>query len=174
MKFRSRKLAFLLLLLVAQASRLCPVAVAQPSTGGSGAGVSPVVDEAAYKGVSDKLICQCGCNYGLSWCPHLNCPSAPIIRQAIREKLATGQSEEQVLQAMVAQFGPAILAAPPAKGFDLAAWVMPGVAFLFGLALVVYFLRRWRARVPAPVADPALLDPALRDSVEREMKRLEE
>lgn len=167
MKLRSR-------LLIAAALLAGPTtllgSVAQASRG---TGVSPVVDEAAYKDVSDKLICQCGCNYGLSWCPHLNCPSAPIIRQAIREKLATGQSEEQVLQAMVAQFGPAILAAPPAKGFDLAAWVMPGVALLFGLVLVVYFLRRWRARSPAPVADPALLE-RYRASAEREMKRLDE
>ena len=24
------------------------------------------VDEAAYRRISDRLICQCGCNYGLS------------------------------------------------------------------------------------------------------------
>ena len=162
MKLRSRlRIAALLL---AGWAALAPVGfTAQP------------VDEAAYKRISDKLICQCGCNYGLSWCPHLNCPSAPIIRQAIRDRLATGQTEEQVLQALVAQFGPALLAAPPAKGFDLTAWVMPGVALVLGLFLVIYVLRRWSRRAgPAPVADPALLDPALRDSVEREMKRLEE
>lgn len=133
------------------------------------------VDEAAYKRISDKLICQCGCNYGLSWCPHLQCPSAPIIRQAIREKLSAGQSEEHVLQAMVAQFGPAVLAAPPAKGFNWSAWLMPFVALLVGLWVVQRVARRWRAR-PAPggAADAALLDPALRDRVAREMKRLEE
>lgn len=160
MKLRSR-------LLIAAALLAGWTALAPAARAGS------PVDEAAYKRISDKLICQCGCNYGLSWCPHLNCPSAPIIRQAIREKLATGQSEEQVLQAMVAQFGPAILAAPPATGFDLAAWVMPGVALLFGLVFVVYILRRWRARSPAPVADPALLE-RYRTSAEREIKRLDE
>lgn len=164
MKSRS-KMRFAARLLAAWAV-LALVASAQPA---------PRVDEAAYKRISDKLICQCGCNYGLSWCPHLNCPSAPIIRQAIRDHLAAGQSEEQVLQAMVAQFGPAVLAAPPAKGFNLTAWVMPGVALAFGLWLVVYVLRRWSRRAgPAAAADSALLDPALRERAEREMKRLEE
>ena len=85
-------------------------------------------NEAAFRRVSDKLICQCGCNYGLTVCPHLQCPSAPVLRAKIREGLAAGKSEPQILEAMVAEFGPAILAAPPAEGFNLTAWVMPFAA----------------------------------------------
>ncbi|MBI2956792.1 MAG: cytochrome c-type biogenesis protein CcmH [Acidobacteria bacterium] len=131
------------------------------------------VDEAAYRRVSDKLICQCGCNYGLSFCPHLECPSAPVMRAAIREKLTAGLSEPQVLEAMVAQFGPAALAAPPAEGFNLAAWVMPFLALALGLWLVTRVLRRWYARRPAPAPDQFLLD-RYRAQLEQETKRLEE
>lgn len=129
--------------------------------------------EDAFRRISDKLICQCGCNYGLSHCPHLECPSAPVLRQAIRDRLAAGQSEGEVLQAMVAQFGPAVLAAPPAEGFNLTAWVMPFVALLLGLGLAFYVARRWYARRRVAAADPYLLE-RYRANLEREMKNLEE
>lgn len=161
MKCRSRKLALPVLLLGLTAFLSPAVFAAQP------------VDEAAYKRVSDRLICQCGCNYGLSYCPHLECPSAPKLRAAIREKLAAGQSEEQVLKALVADFGPAVLGAPPAEGFNLTAWVMPFAALLLGLFLVQHLARRWRARPPAPGADPQMVE-RYRKSTEREMKHLEE
>lgn len=129
-------------------------------------------DKDAYQRISDRLICQCGCNYGLSNCPHLQCPSAPRLRTAIRDKLAQGLSEEQVLKAMVADFGPAVLAAPPAEGFNLTAWVMPFVALLLGLWLAITVVRRWRRRVPEPAADPTLVD-RYRRKLEQEMKHLE-
>jgi len=126
----------------------------------------------AFQRVSDKLICQCGCNYGLSHCPHLECPSAPVLRAAIREELAAGQSEQEVLKAMVAQFGPVVLAAPPAEGFNLTAWIMPFVALTLGLWLAIVVVRRWHARRRA-APDPYLLE-RYRANLEREMKRLEE
>lgn len=161
MKWRSRKLLGTALLAWLVTS-LAPTGLA-----------GQAADEAAFKRVSDKLICQCGCNYGLSNCPHLDCPSAPVLRAAIREKLTAGHSEEQVLTAMVADFGPAVLAAPPAEGFNLSAWVMPFAALLIGLFLVQRIVRQWRARRLAPAADPALVE-RYRKDIEREMKHLEE
>jgi cytochrome c-type biogenesis protein CcmH len=133
---------------------------------------TPPVDKEAFNRISDKLICQCGCNYGLRHCPHLQCPSAPVMRAAIQEKLAAGLSEQAIVEAMVAQFGPAALAAPPAEGFNLTAWVMPFAALLLGLWLATVVVRRWR-RQPAPSAEPALMD-RYRSQIEAEMKDLEE
>jgi cytochrome c-type biogenesis protein CcmH len=130
-------------------------------------------DKDAYQRVSDRLICQCGCNYGLSHCPHLECPSAPVLRAAIRDKLAQGLSEERVLKAMVADFGPGVLAAPPAEGFNLTAWVMPFVALSIGLWLAIVVVRRWRQRAPERVADPSLVD-RYRSKLEQELKHLEQ
>ena len=134
---------------------------------------APAVDKEAFNRISDTLICQCGCNYGLRHCPHLQCPSAPVMRAAIQEKLAAGLSEPAIIEAMVAQFGPAALAAPPAEGFNLTAWVMPFVALLLGLWVAVIVVRRWRRRQPAPAAEPALVD-RYRSQIEAEMKHLEE
>ncbi len=161
MKSRSRKLA----LFVLAASLVVPVAVV--------AQASSPANEAAFRRVSDRLICQCGCNYGLSNCPHLDCPSAPVLRQAIRDKLAAGMNEEQVLKAMVADFGPAVLGAPPAEGFNWSAWIMPFAALAVGLYFVQRVVRAWRRRQPPPAADPALVE-RYRKSIEREMKNLEE
>lgn len=134
---------------------------------------TPAVDKDAFNRISDKLICQCGCNYGLRHCPHLQCPSAPVMRAAIQEKLAAGLSEQAIIEAMVAQFGPAALAAPPAEGFNLTAWVMPFAALLLGLWLATVVVRRWRRRQPAPSPEPALMD-RYRSQIEAEMKHLEE
>lgn len=160
LKWQPKKLALLLLAAWLAGSLLPPGAAAQSS------------QEEVFGRISDKLICQCGCNYGLSYCPHLECPSAPVLRATIREKLAAGQSEKEVLQAMVAQLGPAVLGAPPAEGFYLTAWVMPFLALLVGLFLTQQVVRRWRRRKPEPAADPALVE-RYRASIEREMKELE-
>ncbi len=133
----------------------------------------PSANEEAFRRISDKLICQCGCNYGLTHCPHLQCPSAPVLRAKIREKLAAGQNETQVLEAMVAELGPAVLAAPPAEGFNLTAWVMPFVALGLGLGFVYFVARRWLALRKSAAPDPYLLE-RYRTNLEKEMKRLEE
>ena len=130
-------------------------------------------NEEAFRRISDKLICQCGCNYGLTNCPHLQCPSAPGLRAKIREKLAAGQSEPEVLQAIVAEYGLAILGAPPAEGFNLTAWVMPFAALLFGLGIVFFVARRWYTRRRTAAPDPYLLE-RYRANLEQEIKRLEE
>lgn len=161
MKSRSRTIAFALTAWLALTS----------------AGAAQTYDKAAYLRISDKLICQCGCHYGLSQCPHLECPSAPAMRKAIQQKVSAGLSEEQVLKAMVADFGPAVLAAPPAEGFNLTAWVMPFVALAAGLLLVITVIRRLLARPGGPEAAPAGDAAALeqyRAHAERESKRLEE
>ncbi len=74
---------------------------------------------------------------------------------------------------MVADFGPAVLAAPPREGFNWTAWVMPFVALLLGLVVVQQVIRRWRARPSEPPPEPAVLD-RYRKSIERDIKSLEE
>jgi len=164
MKSRSRKLAALVAVWLALGQAGSLVA-ARPAE----------ADKEAFRRVSDRLLCQCGCHYGLSHCPHLECPSAPVMRKAIQEKLGAGLSEEQVVKAMVADFGPAVLGAPPAEGFNLTAWIMPFFALALGLWAAIAVLRRWRA-APAtpPAAGGAAVSDQNRAAAERELRRLEE
>lgn len=127
----------------------------------------------AYKRVSQRIVCQCGCNYPLDSCPHTDCPWAPKIRTTIREQVTAGKTEEVILAGLVAQYGQVILAAPPAEGFNLVGWVMPFLAFVVGLWLARRIVLAWRARKPQPTADTALLERYQRQ-IEKEMKSLEE
>ena len=82
----------------------------------------------------------------------LNCTSsqAEQWRELIRQKLAKGESKEQILQYFVDISGEAILAAPPKKGFALTAWLLPLFIMVNGAALIIALTHRW---VQKPVTD---------------------
>jgi cytochrome c-type biogenesis protein CcmH len=73
-------------------------------------------------------------------------PQADRERAFIQELIGQGESEAQIKQALVDQYGPQVLALPATHGFDLAAYLVPivGVAFVLGLLLLL--LPRWRQR----------------------------
>lgn len=52
--------------------------------------------EAAFRRVSNRLLCQCGCNYMVLSCNHLDCPSATYIRKTIKTSLADDTSEDAI------------------------------------------------------------------------------
>lgn len=90
----------------------------------------------------------------------------------IRTRLAEGATEKQIRAELVAQFGPAVVAEPPKKGFDLLAWLVPlGILAggAVGVALIAWGWRRRRAA--EPVADP--LDPVLERRVDAELERFD-
>ncbi len=71
-----------------------------------------------------------------------------------------GDSNEQILNAFVVEHGEAVLMAPPARGFNLAGYLVPGLSIAaIGLALVAW-LGRHRDIAPvtveanAPLAAP--------------------
>jgi len=113
-------------------------------------------NDAAFRRVSNRLLCQCSCNYMVLSCNHVDCNSATYIRKTIQTQLAAGKSEDAIVAAFVEQYGPRILPEPPRKGFSLAAWVMPFAVLFFGGALVSYVLWQWKLKFrPAVAAAPA-------------------
>ncbi|MGI9117715.1 MAG: cytochrome c-type biogenesis protein [Gaiellales bacterium] len=99
-------------------------------------------------------------------------PAADRIRAFVERKRAAGWTKEQVKDALVADFGPSVLAAPPASGIGLVAWVVPAVLVLGGVAVVVALTLVWRRRrAPAePAAAP--LDARLEDRVDAALRDL--
>ena len=67
-------------------------------------------------------------------------PAARQIEAFISARIAAGDSKNEIKDRLVAEYGPSILAAPPKKGFNLLAWLLPFVA-LFGGALVLGLAR---------------------------------
>ena len=45
----------------------------------------------------------------------------------------------------MAEFGPEVLAVPETEGFDLAAWIVPGLAIVLAGAAIFVGVRRWRS-----------------------------
>jgi len=100
-------------------------------------------------------------------------PAADRIRAFIEEKRQLGWSEQEVKDALVADFGPAVLAAPPAEGFGLVAWLVPIALVGGGILLVVGLAVAWRRRrPPAPGAAP--VDPALDARVDAALRELDD
>ena len=108
---------------------------------------SPARADAATVGdISKQLICQCGCNMVLLNCSHAECMVRDAMTTLIGQKLAQGQSEAEIIQFFVAQYGEQVLAAPPKRGFNLVAWVLPFVAILGGGGVIYIALRVWVRR----------------------------
>ena len=57
-------------------------------------------------------------------------PQADRERAFIRALIDRGETKGQIKAALVAQYGPRVLASPPDSGFDLTVWIVPGVAVL--------------------------------------------
>ena len=94
------------------------------------------------------------------------------MKQVIRNSLAEGKTEAQIRGQLVAQFGPAVVAEPPKKGFDLLAWLVPlGIlaAGAVGVGAIAWGWRRRRADEPPP----APLDPALERRLDAELERFD-
>jgi len=73
-------------------------------------------------------------------------PQAVAEREFIKGLIARGQTKAQIKAALVAQYGPAVLANPPTSGFSLSAYVIPIVAVVVALVLLALTLPRWRRR----------------------------
>ena len=69
---------------------------------------------------------------------------AKQMRATVREKLAEGQSKDEILQFFVDRYGQDVLAAPPKSGFNLVAWVVPPAAVTGAGVLLVLVIRNMR------------------------------
>jgi cytochrome c-type biogenesis protein CcmH len=115
-------------------------------------------DRARQVGMHLKCMCK-GCDMSAGGCSHPGgafsgpCPTAKSMMQEVDEHIAKGETDEQIIQAFVAQYGSIVYVEPPKHGFGLVAWVMPFAYTLLGLALVVFFMRKWRKEPVAAAHD---------------------
>jgi cytochrome c-type biogenesis protein CcmH len=103
-------------------------------------------------------------------------PIADRIRQFISARIAAGDTKSEIERKLVLQFGPAVLAEPSKKGFNLLAWVLPFVALGLGAAALAWLVWRWSRRrdeeAPAVVGGQPL-DPELERRVDDELARFD-
>ena len=97
-------------------------------------------------------------------------PQADRERALIRTLIAQGKDKDQIKDALVAQYGSRVLATPSGHGFDLLAWLVPGIGIALALAGIGFMLmRQRRTRRPSAAAGPEL-DSSDLSRLERDMK----
>lgn len=90
-------------------------------------------------------------------------PQAIAERAYISKLIAQGQTKQQIERSLVAQYGTAVLAKPPARGFNLIVYILPPALVVAGVVLLAVTLPRWRrrTRATAGAATPLSTLPAL-------------
>ena len=78
---------------------------------------------------------------------------AQDLRRQVREMLARGDSDRQIIDYMTARYGDFVLYRPPLKATTALLWFGPGLLMVAGLAALVLVLRR-RSRMSADRFDP--------------------
>jgi cytochrome c-type biogenesis protein CcmH len=103
-------------------------------------------------------------------------PASDEIKTNIRRLLAEGKTQQQILDAYVAEYGDRILAEPPARGFSAALYVLPWIFLAGSIGLVVFVIRRLRTPAQA-VATPdvrvAPIDEAVDERIDDELRKLD-
>ncbi len=116
----------LVLLITVASALLAPVAAAEQA--------------ASLTEIEKQVMCPvCGTLLQLA-----ESPQAQRERAFINRLIAEGKSEEQIKDALVAEYGDEVLALPPRSGFSLSAYLVPIIAFLVAAVALAAGVLRWR------------------------------
>ena len=102
-----------------------------------------------------------------------NAPVALRMKAFIRERIAAGDTKSEIKAELVEQFGPAVLAVPPRKGFDWLAWLLPLAGLGIGVVVVGLLAWRWSRRSDDDDGERDALDPVLEQRLDDELARFE-
>jgi cytochrome c-type biogenesis protein CcmH/NrfF len=126
---------------------------------------------ASQKDVEESLTCQCGCGLTVHSCNHIQCGSGEPIKKEVAERIARGESKEQILAAFQQKFGEKVLSSPINQGFNRLAWITPFAALALAGTILTVVIRRRSGPPPGgspPAASPPAND-ALRERLAREL-----
>jgi cytochrome c-type biogenesis protein CcmH/NrfF len=139
-------------------------------------------NDSTVKWIERQIRCTCGCNLDVFTCrtTDFTCATSPAMHRLVLARMDSSMTAQQVVAAFEAQYGQAVLMAPPRRGFNWTAYLMPFVGLGLGLAIVLGLMRRWmRARAldaaveattphePSPTPDSEL------ERLKRELERFE-
>jgi len=137
-----------MILLRALPALLVVLAMAARPVDGSAQTPGPAADS-ALEAATRELASQIRCVQ----CQGLSIQDSPTdlakeMKQIIREQLAAGRRPEEVKAYFVASYGESILLAPPARGLNLAVYILPILGLLGGAVVVAVLIRRWTRPLP--------------------------
>ena len=111
----------------------------------------PVAESRAVK-LAEKLRCLVCQNQTIA---ESNAELALDLRQQVREQIAAGKTDDEILGYMTARYGDFVLYQPPVKATTLLLWGGPALLVLLGFIVLFRVLRGRRAQAPPPALSAA-------------------
>src|SRR5262245_3944138 len=113
--------------------------------------------EARARHLSSELRCMVCQNQSID---DSDAPLARDLRILVRERLKAGDTDQQVIDYLVARYGDFVLLKPRFTSHTALLWLMPAVVFVIGALALVLVSRRYRARSALAGNEPAKLTAA--------------
>ncbi|GMQ97079.1 MAG: hypothetical protein BMS9Abin15_0771 [Gammaproteobacteria bacterium] len=110
--------------------------------------------EARFKALTEELRCLVCQNQSVA---ESNADLAKDIRNQVADMIRQGDSDEAVIDYLVARYGDFVLYRPPLKKQTLILWFGPGLLLVFGLVITVVLIKR-RNRAPSISVPPSAMD----------------
>jgi cytochrome c-type biogenesis protein CcmH len=79
---------------------------------------------------------------------------AEDLRREVREQMAQGKSDQEIMDYLVARYGDFVLYKPPVKSYTVLLWFGPFALLLIGAGVLVFQLRKRRQTVQETVLTP--------------------
>lgn len=95
-------------------------------------------------GLAEKLRCLVCQNESLA---SSHAELAEDLRREVREQMAQGKSDQEIIDYLVARYGDFVLYDPPMKSYTLLLWFGPFALLLIGAGVLVFQLRKRRKTV---------------------------
>ena len=122
--------------------------------------------------VAAHIACQCGCKDTVATCAMLECSFSKPAKEKIAKLQAAGWTDKAIIDQFIADYGPGIYRGDPSTF----GWLVPYLLILPGLALIGWFVRRYRKPPPLPEIGPAVDDPELakyQEQIEKDLAHLD-
>jgi cytochrome c-type biogenesis protein CcmH len=152
--------ALQIMVIAAALSTAAPALAVQPDEILPNAGL-----EARARNLSKELRCMVCQNQSID---DSDAPLARDLRLLVRERIATGETDSQVIDFLVARYGEFVLLKPRFTPHTLLLWLLPPLA-LIGGGLALWFYSRRRSNA-GRTGDPSLLH--LTEDEEARLERL--
>lgn len=144
------------------AAALAVWVLAAPAARGADAAPPAGSPRASQTEIESQVMCPvCGTLLELAESPQAQREKAFVARL-----IAKGRTEAQIKDALVAEYGHAVLALPQSSGFSLSAYLVPIIAFAIAAVALALGVRRWRrgGRGGSPPDGTSPGGPSARDS----------
>ena len=143
--------ALALALLLATGAAAQPGATAQPAAKASLAAKAQLADEARFHELAGKIRCLVCQNQSLA---ESNAALAIDLRRELREHIAAGRSDREILKFMVERYGDFVIYQPPFKATTALLWLGPFALLGVAIAVVIVRIRRRRGARAEPELAP--------------------